>query len=260
MTAILRAESRRRVRGPIYLLIVLWIFTALYFAMFPGFAEEAEDIADAFPEYMFELFGLEALHTIEGFIAAELYSFFWTLLVAIYFAYISAGMIAGDVETRKLDLTLSNPISRESVLLQKVASLWVPIVILNVGLAVPVYIGSVLIGEAMNPVAIAMVHLLSIPYLLVCAAIGILLSVAISHVRTARSAAFGLVILLWLVDAFSRLQEDFEWVGAFTPSRYWEEADILVHEEYAVVDAGILLVAFVVLIGIALIIFIRRDI
>ena len=260
MTAILRMESRRRIRGPIYLIIVLWIFTALYFAMFPGFAEDAEAIAEAFPEYMFELFGLDALHTIEGFIAAELYSFFWSLLVAIYFAYISAGMIAGDAETRKLDLTLSNPVSRESVLLQKVASLWVPLVILNVGLAVPVYVGSIVIGEPMNPVAIVLVHLLSIPYLLVCAAIGILISVTISHVRTARSAAFGLVVLLWLVDAFSRLQEDFEWVGAFTPSRYWEESDILVHEEYALVDAGILLVAFVVLIAIALVIFVRRDI
>lgn len=260
MTAILRVESRRRVRGPIYFVIVLWIFTALYFAMFPGFADDAEAIADAFPDYFFDLFGLEALHTIEGFIAAELYSFFWSLLVAVYFAYIGAGMIAADIETRKMDLTLSNPVSRESVLVQKVLSLWVPLGILNIGLAVPVYLGSVLIDEAMNPVAIVMVHLLSIPYLLVCAAIGILLSVAINHVRTARSAAFGIVMLLWLIDAFSRLHEDFEWIGAFTPSRYWEEADILVHEQYAFADAGILLVAFVVLIALAVVFFIRRDI
>ena len=260
MTAILRTESRQRVRGPIYITIVLWIFTALYFAVFPGFSEEAEEITDAFPEYIFDLFGLEALHTIEGFIAAELYSFFWSLLVAIYFAYIGAGLIAGDVETRKLDLTLSNPISRESVLLQKVASLCVPLVILNVGLSVLVYVGSIIIGERINPVAIAMVHFLSIPYLLVCAAIGLFLSVIVDRVRTARSAAFGIVILLWLIDAFSRLQEDFRWVGRFTPSRYWEEADILVHEQYALVDAGILLTVFFILVSIALFIFTRQDI
>lgn len=260
MTAILRVESRKRFRGPIALTVVLLIFTVLYFAIFPGFAEDAEELAEAFPDYMFEIFGLDALHTIEGFIAAELYSFFWSLLVAIYFAYIGAGMVAGDVRNRKLDLILSNPVSRESVILQKVASLWVPIVILNVGLGVAVYVGSVLIGEAMNPVAIAMVHLLSIPYHLVCAGIGILLSVVISHVRTARSTAFGLIILLWLVDGFSRLHEDYEWIGDFTPSRYWEEADILVHEEYALGDAAILLVTFIVLVVIATVLFTRRDI
>ena len=260
MTAILRAESRQRIRGPILLTAVLWIFTVFYFSIFPGFADDADELVEGFPDYIFDLFGLDALHTIEGFIAAELYSFFWSLLVAIYFAYIGAGLIAGDIGSRKLDLTLSNPVSRESVLLQKVASLWVPLLILNVGVAVPVYLGSVIIGEPISPVALAMVHLLSVPYHLVCAAIGVLLSVVLAHVRTARSAAFGLVILLWLVDAFSRLQADFEWIGAFTPSRYWEETDILVHEEYAFLDAGILLVAFIVLIGVALFVFIRRDI
>ena len=260
MTAILRLESRRWLRSSLVLTGVFAVLSAFYYSIYPGFAEDAEEIVDAFPPFMIEMFGLEELHTVEGFIAAEIYSFFWVLFVAVYFAYIGSGLIAGDVWSRKMDLTLSNPVSRESVLLQKVASLWVPLVILNVGLAVPVYIGSVVIGETMNPIAIAMVHLLSIPYLLVCAAIGVVLSATADHVRTARATAIGLVFLLWLVDGVSRLDPDYEWIGEFTPSRYYEESQILVHEEYAFADAGLSLAVFVVLIGIALVIFGRRDI
>ncbi len=228
--------------------------------MFPGIQEEMDVLEEAFPSYMFDLFGIEELHTIEGFIAAEIYSFFWVLLVAIYFAYVGAGLIAGDVQNRKMDLTLSNPVSRESVVLQKVAALWVPLVALNVGVPVIVYVGALVVGESFNPVALAMVHLLSVPYLLVCAGIGLVISVLVDRVRTARAAALSLVFVLWLIDAVSRVDPDFEWIGDFTPSQYYDETAILVREEYAFLDAGVLLVAFFVLLGLALLIFTRQDI
>lgn len=260
MTAVLRLESRKHVRSSVFLIVVFALLSALYFSMFPGIQEEMDVLEEAFPSYMFDLFGIEELHTIEGFIAAEIYSFFWVLLVAIYFAYVGAGLIAGDVQNRKMDLMLANPVSRESVILQKIAALWVPLVALNVGVPVIVYVGALVIGESFNPVALAMAHLLSVPYLLVCAGIGLVISVLVDHVRTARAAALSLVFVLWLIDAVSRVEPDFERIGDFTPSQYYDETAILVREEYAFLDAGILLVAFFVLLGLALLIFTRRDI
>ena len=259
-TAILRVETGKRVRSSVVLVSVFALLAAMYFSMFPSLQAEMEVLEDAFPAFFFELFGIEALHTIEGFIAAEIYSFFWVVLVGIYFAYIGAGMIAKDVSERKMDLTLSNPVSRESVLLQKVAAFWLPIVVLNGGVGAIVFIGGALIGEPFNPVAVTMVHLLSIPYLLVCGAIGLVISVTIDRVRTARAVALTVVFALWLVDSVSRLDENYEWIGAVGPSRYYDQTAILVREEYAFVDAGILLIAFLVLLGIALVIFTRRDI
>lgn len=260
MTAILRVESRRRLRGALILTGAFVLISVFYFSLFPGFAEDAEEIADAFPEFMFDFFGIDALHTIEGFIAAEVYSFFWVLLVGVYFAYVGAGLIAADIRNRKMDLTLSNPVPRESVILQKISALWVPLVLLNGAVPVIVYVGSVVIDETMNPVAVAMVHLLSIPYLLVCAGIGLVFSVFFHRVRTARASAFGIVVLLWLVDGFAEMDPDLEWVGAFTPSRYYDPTAILVYEEYALLDAGILSFAFVTLVIVAILAFVRRDI
>ncbi len=260
MTAILRIESRKRVRGSIVLIGVFVLFSTLYFSMFPDVQEEMEVLEEAFPEFFFELFGIEALHTIEGFIAAEIYSFFWVVLVGLYFAYVAAGLIASDVSDRKMDLTLSNPVSRESVVLQKIAGLWVPLVALNVAVPVMVYVGAVLIGESFDPVALAMVHLLSIPYLLVCASIGLVVSVLVDRVRSARATAMAIVFFQWLVEGVSRLDDQYEWIGAVTPSRYYDETEILVHEQYAFLDAGILLVVFLVLLGVAVLVFTRRDI
>ncbi|MWV64675.1 ABC transporter permease subunit [Halorubrum sp. JWXQ-INN 858] len=263
MTAILRNEARGLRRGPLALVGVLVLFSVLYFSIYPDFADDAEaldGVMEAFPEGMIEFFGIEAIHTIEGFIAAEMYSFFWVVLVGIYFAYVSAGMIAGDVESRKMDLTLSTPVSRESVIAQKAAALAVPLVVLNVGVGVVVYVGALSIGESFDPVALTMVHLLSVPYLLVCAGIGLVLSVVVDRQRTAQAAALVAVFMLWLVEGASNVDPDYEWIGYVTPSRYYDETAILVREEYAFLDAAILLAAFVLLVLLAAGLFVRRDI
>ena len=260
MTAVLRAESRKRVRGTVVLVVVFALFSAMYFWMFPSIGADIEDLFEAFPDAFFDVFGIEALHTIEGFIAAELYSFFWVVLLGLYFAYLGAGSIASDIDSRRMDLLLASPVSRESILLQKVATLWVPLLVLNVTVPVIVYVGAAFIGEAFNPVALVMAHALSVPYLLVCAGVGLVLSVTLDRARTAKATALGAVFVLWLVDGVSNIDPEYEWVGRLTPSHYYDETAILVHEEYALVDAGMLCLVFLGLLGLALVGFARRDI
>lgn len=260
MTAILRNESGKLLRGTLTLTGLLVLLSAFFLVVFPSIQEEAELFEDVYPVFILELLGIEELHTIEGFVGGYIFPFIWLLLAGIYFAYISAGMISRDIRTRRMDLTLSNPVSRESVVFQKIAALWVPLVALNIGLLVVLLVGSNLLGESFNPVALAMVHLLGIPYLLVCAGIGIVLSVFADRVETAQGTALVLVFVLWLVDGLSHMNPDFEWVGGLTPSRYYDPTAILVHEEYAFLDAGILLAVFLVLLGVAVLIFTRRDI
>ena len=260
MTANLRNESGKRIRGSLLLTGLLIMLSAFFLVVFPSIQEEAQLVEQAYPEYLLELLGIEELHTIEGFIGGYIFPFIWILLAGIYFAYTSAGMISGDIRTRRMDLTLSNPVSRESVLIQKVAALWVPLVALSVGLLVMLLVGMNVLEETINLGALVMVHLLGVPYLLVCAGIGIVFSVVLERVEKAQAAALVLVFLLWLVDGLSQMNPDFEWVGALTPSRYYDPSAILIHEEYALLDAGLLLVVFFLLLGVAVFIFTRRDI
>ncbi|AXR79732.1 ABC transporter permease subunit [Natrarchaeobaculum sulfurireducens] len=260
MTAILRFESRKLVRGTLTLTGLLVMLSVFFLVVFPAIQDEAALLEEVYPAYLLTLLGVEELHTLEGFVGGYLFPFIWILLAGIYFAYVSAGLISRDVRTRRMDLTLSNPVSRESVVLQNVAALWVPLVGLNAGLVAVLLVGGVILEESIDLVPLAMVHLLGIPYLLVCAGLGIVFSVAVDRVETAQATALVLVFVLWLVDGLSQMNPDFEWVGDLTPSRYYDPSAILVHEEYALLDAAILLVAFLVLVGLAVGIFVRRDI
>jgi len=117
-----------------------------------------------------------------------------------------------------------------------------------------------LIGETLNPTSLIMVHLLSIPYLLVCAGIGLVFSTIFDRPRKSQISSIGIVFLSWFVDSISRLEPDYRWVGNFTPSRYYDETEILVHKEYAFLDAGILIGVFIILLVVSITFFRYRDV
>lgn len=259
VTAILRHESRLHIHGAVVLLGAIGLLAVFMLAVFPAMAEEAELIEGAFPDAMIGLFGFEELHTLEGFYSSYLFPLVWIVFVGIYFAYLGGGMLADDIEQRRMDLLLANPISREGVVLQKFGALWLPIAVLNIGVFTILFGGSILLNETVDPFVLAMTFLLSIPYLLVCAAIGLVFSAVLDRVEGAQAGALGAVFLLWLVDGLSEMNDTTEFVGWLTPSRYFNPTDIMLREEYAIVETTVLVLATIALVTLATIIFVRRD-
>ncbi|MFW5928870.1 MAG: ABC transporter permease [Halobacteriota archaeon] len=260
MTAILLNESRNLQKGAVVLSAVLVLLLLVFLGIFPAMSEEAETLQDAYPDYMLELMDIEEIHSIEGFVGGYVYSFLWILFAGMYFAYVGAGAISDDIRSRKMDLTLASPVTRESVLAQKTAALWVPLTALNVGFAAALAVGSAAVGEHIDPVGVAMLHLLGTPYLLVCAGIGLVLSVTVSRPGRAKAGALGLVFVLWLLEGVADMEDGYELLGEFTPSGYYTPSDILLREEYAYLDGSALLLAFLLLFAVAASVFRRRDV
>ena len=260
MTAIVRTESRRILRSTLLLGGLLLVITIFILSVYPGVREEAETLEEALPAYMVGLLGVEELTTIEGFTAGWVFPMIWVLLIGLFFAYSTASMISADISTRRMDLTLSNPVSRESVVIQKFAALWVPLLVLNGLLFAMLIGGSAVIGEQMDLAALAMAQLLSIPYLLVCGSIGLLVSVLTDRVNIAQAGAIGIVFVLYLLEGVADLEPDYEPLGWIAPSWYYDPSAIMVREEYAYGDAAILLVFAAMLVAVSVVIFTRRDI
>jgi len=256
-----RYEARQRVRGTLALAVLLGAFALLIIYLFPTIAESSADIdalIESLPESFREGFGAETYTTIEGFVAAELYQTVWVLLLGLYVAYAAAGTLADDVESGRLYLVLAAPISRKRVAVEKFLSLGVPIVTLNLTMPLVVFGGSIAIDYPLDPYYLLVVHALSIPYLLVCGGIGLLLSVVLNRGDTAQRAAIALVFLLFLVDSVT-LGTDFEWLGTVSPTRYIDPTEVLLHETVDLADPLLLLVVATLLVVVSLVQFQRRD-
>lgn len=174
--------------------------------------------------------------------------------------YTSAGMIAGDVETDRMDLLLSFPVSRARLVAEKFAALLLPLVVLNLVVGIVTYSLVVVVGETIDPLHLVMAHLLSVPYFLVCGGIGLMLSVSVDRAAVAERLAAGLVFALWLVESVVGTATNLAWVRFLSPTHYYDPTPILVTGTYNLLDAGILLLGFVALLGASQLLFRRRDV
>ncbi|MEM4782319.1 MAG: ABC transporter permease subunit [Halalkalicoccus sp.] len=263
MFEIARYEVRKRLKGTAALTVGIALLAAVFVAFFPSIAGSDVDIdamLDAYPPALQEAFGIATLSTVEGFLAVEIYQFVWLLLLGLYFAYSAAGLIASDVERDRMDLILSLPVSRSRVLGEKFLSIAVPILALNAVVAGVVYASVLAIGESIDPVDLAMVHLLSIPYLLTCGAIGIVLSTLFDRADTAKRLAIALVFVLFLVESIAASTDDLEVVGYVSPTYYYDPTAILVEGTYDAAGGILLLAATAVLVFLARVRFSRDDI
>ncbi|MWG33496.1 ABC transporter permease subunit [Halomarina oriensis] len=260
MLDVARFEGERRLPMTGVLAVVFALFGAMFVALAPDIVSTGayDDIIEAMPPAMVALVGFENFSSIAGVISGEFYTFTWVVGLGAYLAYSAAGSVAGDLRNDRMDTLLAAPLSRTNVLLGKYLGLLVPIVVLNVVIPLVIYAGSVLVDDPIALADLAALHALSIPYLLLWAAFGLLLGVVVRRGRTAGRAALGVVLAMWLLESFVT-STDFEWLGAVSPMRYFDPAAILVNGEYGLEGAALLLGVAVVFVALSRTVFVRSD-
>lgn len=256
-----RYETSRRLRGTVVLTIAISLyagFVTYYYTALEGV--NTDELLEQYPPAMMEAFGIETLSTIEGFLGAQMFNFVWVLGLGIYFAYTAASLIAGDIETDRMDLLASFPVSRSQLLLEKFASLLFPLFVVNVVTGGVIHVMALVIGEKIDITHLVFVHLLSIPYLLVCAGIGLVCSVLVGRATIAERAAGGLVFVLFLIESVVGTSTNFEFTRYLSPTNYYNPTPILIDGSFRILDIGVLLAAFLLLLIVGQILFQRRDV
>lgn len=263
MFEITRYEGRRRVRGAGVLTALVALYALLIVFLFPSIAESGADFEayiESLPPAVQEGFvGSASLTTVEGFLSTEMYQFLWLILLGLYAAYSAGGLIAGAIESGHLDMVLATPITRSRLLVETYLSLLVPILLVNLVTPFVVYGGLLAIDESIDVVRLFGVHLLSVPYLLACAGLGLVLSVLTSRGDVAQRGGIGVVFGLFLLDTVST-DTEVDWLGTLSPTRYYSPVDILGQGTYDLAGALILLSATVGLLLVSVTVFERRDI
>lgn len=264
MFDITRFETTRRVRGTLYLTGGLLAYIWLSLALFPTLEQAGIDFdvyIDSLPPEVKRGFigNVQSLTDIDGYLVAQVYQQLWVLILGVYFAYVAARAISSEVENGSIDLLLTNPLSRTRLVVGKFLSLVPVLVFVNLVSLLAIYEGVVLIGESVDPVNLAMLHALSTLYLLTASSIGLVLSVVFDSVRRAQGAAIGVSFGMFLVDTLT-FDTDYEWLGTFAISRYYDAGAVLTEGDVAFDDVAVLIVVTLLLVMVAAELFERKDI
>ncbi|MFV1999910.1 MAG: ABC transporter permease subunit [Acidimicrobiia bacterium] len=130
------------------------------FAAWPTFAKDTQAISDlisAMPKEIFALFGMtdpESLATPAGFVSSRTYQSVGPIVMMVFAVGAVSGLIAKEDSKGILDMVLSNPLQRRSVLAAKAAAIAVLALFIGLLLAVVGLIGNAIWDTGLDVVNI----------------------------------------------------------------------------------------------------------
>jgi ABC-2 type transport system permease protein len=192
---------------------------ALYVPLFPsiGGNPDVQALLDTMPPELVSAIGYDSIGTGAGYVHSTFYGLIGFALIVIAATSWSTAAIAGDEETGSLELTLAHGVTRAQVVLERAAAvftrlLWLAVLsvllvlALNDGAGLEIEFGN-LVAEAAAFLGLAMLS----------AAFGLAVGALTGRRVFATTAAAGVAVLGYALNAVANQSEDLDWLHAWTP-------------------------------------------
>jgi len=243
------------------------IFVWMYVALFPTFADKAEEfdqLMQAYPEQLLDTFGIseqaDIFGSIENFLATEQYSFIWPIMVIAMVVAIAGSSIAGEVESGTAELILSQPVSRSKIFFGKYLA-----GVFNL------LVFTIISNFVVVPLALAYNVDYQIKSYLLVSVLGFLFGLAIMSLTFLFSAMFsskgkayfipvGIIILMYVLQILSSLKDSLSDLKYLSFFHYFDSFQVLSEQRLDWVSIWVFLGVAVVTTIVAVIWFNKRDV
>ncbi len=232
----------------------------MYSGMYPAFKDLMIDLVPEMMEQFNFIPNAEDMASYIGFLNVELYQMFWLLILGILIGFIAATLISKEVEAKTIDLLMANPISRKQIVVEKYLGLIPLILIVNFATMTAVYGTTLAIDEEINFSYLFMTHVVSIPYFLAIASMGLLISVIIDEKMKASIIMIAIIVGMFVFRSISLMVPDYEAIGSISLTYYFNPYDILKSGTVDAVGVVVLIVVILECLLVSVFIFERRDI
>lgn len=233
----------------------------LYVPLFPsiGGNPDVQALLDTLPPELVSAIGYDSIGTGAGYVHSTFYGLIGFVLIVIAATSWSTAAIAGDEETGSLELTLAHGVTRTQVVLERTAAvltrlLW--LAVLSVLLVLAFNDSAGLGIELGNLVAEAAAYLgLGV----LSAALGLAIGALTGRRVYATTAAAGIAVLGYALNAVANQSEDLDWLHSWSPYG-WAYAELPLQNGADWAGLGLLYGVSAALIAIATVALNRRDI
>lgn len=263
-TTIFIHEFRARFRSVVTWALALTLLIAVYLALFPPFADEAElmkQLLANFPPELLAAFGMTGvdLTTVMGY-----FSFVFLFVqvgMAVQAAHYGFDLVSIEEREMTADFLLSKPVTRTQVLNAKLAAVLVGLALTQavIGAASFGFVNVFREGRPYDPDAMVLILMGLIPFQLFFLMVGVVISLLLHRVRSVTFYALALALGMYLLSAFSDITGDVK-LENLTPFKHFDATYVVQHGGY---DLSLVAISVVVVI-LATIgsyrLYVRRDI
>lgn len=250
-----------RARGALIWGVALGALGAVFVAIYPYLEGAAgmQQMISNMPQAMQDMlgYGPDALSSVEAFMGAEMLSLLVPLALSLFPILLASSALAGAEEDGTIDILMGNPLSRWQLVLGRflaAAVLLLGIVAIMGSLS---WITAVIAGVELSPGLMAAASLSLWPLCLFFGGIALLLSAILHRRFLALAIPAALLIVMYFVDALASSVEFFETIQPLSAFYYYGSA---IEDGMDWTGFGVLCAATAVLVGIAVLLFRRRDI
>lgn len=201
---------------------------ALYAGMFPAFEEMMVEMDEsgALDPFAF-IPGYEDMASYVGFLNIEMYQIFWVLILGIIIGFLAAASIAKEIESKTIDILMSNPVSRKQIIIEKFLGLLPMVLIINFVAMLTIMMITVVIGEELNFWYLTLTHIISLPYFFSIVAIGLFISTLFDEKMKASVVMMAVVVAMFIFDSIAEMIPDYEALGLISLKHYFQPYNAL---------------------------------
>jgi len=249
--------------------LVIWAvgivaYTAMILAVFPSLRGQTNltDVMKNYPKPLLVMFGIDSenfdLGSATSFVNAYLYSAIIPMLVVVLCVLFGADTLAGEEDRNLLDLVLSYPVRRRSVVLQKALVLVIEAAAVGAALFLTVWIGGLAVDlrPPLGNLAGATVGLVALG--VVFGGVALAVGAATGSKAAASGAAAAVAVATYLIWSMAKLVswlEPLRWISPF----WYTSGTNPIANGVAPRDLAAVVVMAVVPIAAAVLLFERRD-
>lgn len=234
---------------------------AMYAGMYPQFSDMMVEMqqSGALDQFSF-ISGYQDMASYVGFLNVEMYQIFWILILGIVMGFIAATSISKEIESKTIDILMSNPVSRKQIIFEKFIGLIPMILFINFSAMLVIIAITIGINEELNFVYLFLTHVISIPYFLSIIAIAILISTIIDEKMRAGIVTMAIVVVMYIFESIGNMIPDYENIGFISLTHYYSPYETLKNGNIDVFGTAVLIFVVVVSLILAIIYFDRKDI
>lgn len=229
-------------RSTIILTLLFSGMAALYAGMYPAFEDMMVEMGEsgALDPFAF-IPGYEDMASYVGFLNIEMYQIFWVLILGIIIGFLAASTIAKEIESKTIDILMSNPVSRKQIIFEKFLGLLPMVLIINFTAMVTIMVITIGLGEELDFWHLTLTHLISLPYFFSIIAIGLFISTLFDEKMKASVVTMAIVVAMFIFDSIAEMIPDYEALGLISLKHYFKPYDALKLGEIDLFANGVLL-------------------
>ncbi len=248
-------------RSIIILTFLFSVMAVMYTGIYPAFKDMMQDMMQSAALEQFSFIpGYEDMASFVGFLNIEMYQIFYVLILGIIIGFIAASIISKEIESKTIDLLMSNPVSRKQIVFEKFLGLIPMMLIINFAVMFTIIGMTVVIDEELNFWYLFLTHLLSIFYFLAVISIGVLISTVFNEKMKSSITMMAVIVGMFILDSVSQTVQDYKNLGLISLKHYYSPYDALKFGEIDVAGTIVLFVVTIQVLVIAMIYFEHKDI